>query len=192
MTLIRPISDLRNRANEISEICHNADQPIFITKNGQGDLVVMSQAHYERLHNLLELYQKLGEAEALNVKITALEVIKGAPVFAMTILGNDLKQGDIFSKIVTHRQDDERRAKNTFVCASCTLSSTEGVLILIRLTEKSIYEMNLEVQICYDSLTSTKEMHFPRMKVASAKMAVEACILSLRGSMNVRIRGAGF
>jgi len=66
MTLIRPISDLRNRANEISEICHNADQPIFITKNGQGDLVVMSQAHYERLHNLLELYQKLGEAEALN------------------------------------------------------------------------------------------------------------------------------
>ena len=66
MTLIRPISDLRNRANEISEICHNADQPIFITKNGQGDLVVMSQAHYERLHNLLELYQKLGEAEALS------------------------------------------------------------------------------------------------------------------------------
>jgi len=66
MTLIRPISDLRNRANEISELCHNADQPIFITKNGQGDLVVMSQAHYERLHNLLELYQKLGEAEALS------------------------------------------------------------------------------------------------------------------------------
>jgi len=66
MTLIRPISDLRNRANEISEICHNADQPIFITKNEQGDLVVMSQAHYERLHNLLELYQKLGEAEALS------------------------------------------------------------------------------------------------------------------------------
>lgn len=66
MTLIRPISDLRNRANEISEICHNADQPIFITKNGQGDLVVMSQAHYERLHDLLGLYQKLGEAEALS------------------------------------------------------------------------------------------------------------------------------
>ena len=66
MTLIRPISDLRNRANEISEICHNADQPIFITKNGQGDLVVMSQAHYERLHDLLELYQKLGEAEAFS------------------------------------------------------------------------------------------------------------------------------
>jgi len=66
MPLIRPMSDLRNRANEISELCHSEDQPIFITKNGKGDLVVMSQAHYERLHSLPELYQKLGEAEALD------------------------------------------------------------------------------------------------------------------------------
>jgi prevent-host-death family protein len=66
MFLIRPISDLRNRSSEISELCHREDQPIFITKKGKGDLVVMSQAHYERLHSLLELYQKLGEAEALD------------------------------------------------------------------------------------------------------------------------------
>ncbi len=66
MPLIRPISDLRNRAMEISELCHNEDQPIFITKNGKGDLVVMSQAHYERIQNLLELYQKLSEAESLD------------------------------------------------------------------------------------------------------------------------------
>ncbi len=66
MPLIRPISDLRNRAMEISELCHNEDQPIFITKNGKGDLVVMSQAHYERMQSLLELYQKLSEAESLD------------------------------------------------------------------------------------------------------------------------------
>ncbi len=66
MPLIRPISDLRNRAAEISELCHSEDQPVFITRNGKGDLVVMSQAHYERLQSLLELYQKLGEAEALD------------------------------------------------------------------------------------------------------------------------------
>ncbi len=66
MPLIRPISDLRNRFSEISELCHREDQPIFITKKGKGDLVVMSQTHYERLHSLLELYQKLGEAEALD------------------------------------------------------------------------------------------------------------------------------
>ncbi len=67
MPLIRPISDLRNRAMEISRLCHSENQPVFITKNGIGDLVVMSQAHYERLQNMLELYQKLGDAEALDV-----------------------------------------------------------------------------------------------------------------------------
>ncbi len=66
MPLIRPISDLRNRALEISELCHAEEQPIFITRNGKGDLVVMSQAHYERLQSLIELYQKLGEAEVLD------------------------------------------------------------------------------------------------------------------------------
>ena len=66
MPLIRPISDLRNRSTEISDLCHSEDQPVFITKKGKGNLVVMSQAHYERLHSLLEIYQKLGEAEALD------------------------------------------------------------------------------------------------------------------------------
>jgi prevent-host-death family protein len=66
MPIIRPISDLRNRALEISELCHTEEQPIFITRNGKGDLVVMSQAHYERLQSLIELYQKLGEAEVLD------------------------------------------------------------------------------------------------------------------------------
>ena len=68
MPLIRPISDLRNRALEISEICHTEEQPIFITRNGKGDMVVMSQAHYERLQGLIELYHKLGEAEILDAR----------------------------------------------------------------------------------------------------------------------------
>ena len=66
MPLIRPISDLRNRALEISNLCHSEDQPVFITKNGKDDLVVMSQGHYERLQSLIELYQKIGEAEVLD------------------------------------------------------------------------------------------------------------------------------
>ena len=66
MPLIRPISDLRNRSTEISDLCHSEDQPVFITKKGKGDLVVMSQAHYDRLQSLIEIYQKLGEAEALD------------------------------------------------------------------------------------------------------------------------------
>jgi len=62
--IIKPISDLRNHFNEISDLCHEGGEPVFITKNGQGDLVVMSIALYERQQALLELYQKLGEAEA--------------------------------------------------------------------------------------------------------------------------------
>ena len=63
MPVIKPISDLRNRAKEISAICHRDDQPVFITRNGEGDLVVLSQAHYERLQAQLDLYRKLAEAE---------------------------------------------------------------------------------------------------------------------------------
>ncbi len=46
MPIIKPISDLRNHFNEISEICHRDGQPVFITKNGKGDLVVMSLARF--------------------------------------------------------------------------------------------------------------------------------------------------
>lgn len=66
MPIIKPISDLRNNFNQISEICHKDGEPVFITKNGQGDLVVMSMALYEKQQALLDLYQKLGEAEAQN------------------------------------------------------------------------------------------------------------------------------
>lgn len=68
MPVIKPISDLRNRANEISRLCHKEDRPVFITRNGQSDLVVMSQAHYERLQAQLELYRKLDEAETQAAK----------------------------------------------------------------------------------------------------------------------------
>ena len=64
MPTIRPITDLRN-TNEISELCHSQQEPVFITKNGYGDLVVMSIAAYERQTALLEVYQKLDEAEEL-------------------------------------------------------------------------------------------------------------------------------
>jgi prevent-host-death family protein len=72
MPIIKPISDLRNHFNEISEICHRDAEPVFITRNGLGDMVVMSMALYEHQQALIELYQKIGEAEA--------ESLSGAPV----------------------------------------------------------------------------------------------------------------
>jgi len=64
MPAIRPISDLRNNSNEISEFCRTSREPVFITKNGVGDMVVLSIEMYERQQAQLELYAKLAEAEA--------------------------------------------------------------------------------------------------------------------------------
>ena len=68
MPNIRPISDLRNNSNEISEFCRNSREPVFITKNGVGDMVVQSIEMYERQQAQLELYAKLAEAEAHSLK----------------------------------------------------------------------------------------------------------------------------
>lgn len=62
MPHIRPITDLRN-TTEMSDLCHKQNEPIFITKNGYGDLVVMSIETYERQLALVEVYKKLAEAE---------------------------------------------------------------------------------------------------------------------------------
>lgn len=64
MPVIKPISDLRNKANEISKLAHNSNEPIFITKNGEGDMVIMSMAQYAKLQLKLELYGKLAVAQA--------------------------------------------------------------------------------------------------------------------------------
>lgn len=64
MPLIKPISDLRNKANEVSELARKSDEPIFITKNGEGDMVVMSMAHYSKLQLKLDLFSKLAVAQA--------------------------------------------------------------------------------------------------------------------------------
>lgn len=64
MPVIKPISALRNKANEISDLAHAGDEPIFITKNGEGDMVVMSMAHYSKLQLKLELFGKLAVAQA--------------------------------------------------------------------------------------------------------------------------------
>ncbi|MBI1939824.1 MAG: type II toxin-antitoxin system prevent-host-death family antitoxin [Ignavibacteriales bacterium] len=63
MPIIKPISDLRNKSNEISELAHNANEPIFITKNGEGDLVVMSMSHYSNMQLKLDLLSKLSIAQ---------------------------------------------------------------------------------------------------------------------------------
>ncbi len=56
MPNIRSSADLRNQYNEISTFCHDYAEPVFITKNGKGDLAVMSIEAYEELMGRFELY----------------------------------------------------------------------------------------------------------------------------------------
>lgn len=61
MPTIRSSADLRNRYNDISEFCHTYAEPVFITKNGKGDLAVMSIEAYEQLVGRFELYGLIQE-----------------------------------------------------------------------------------------------------------------------------------
>ncbi len=61
MPTIRPSSDLRNKYNEISQMCHEYNEPVYITKNGKGDLAVMSIEVFERLVGKYELHKLMQE-----------------------------------------------------------------------------------------------------------------------------------
>lgn len=73
MPQIIPIRDLK-KTSEISRICHESQEPVFISKNGYGDMVIMSMETYERIMFKNEVYSKLSEAEE---SISKGEVIDG-------------------------------------------------------------------------------------------------------------------
>ncbi len=62
MPKIIPIRDLKN-TSEISQMCKEASEPIYITKNGYGDMVIMSVKMYEEKLYMLDIYNKLAAAE---------------------------------------------------------------------------------------------------------------------------------
>ena len=84
MPYIKSSTDLRNNYNEISAFCHESREPIFITKNGQGDLAVMSIDTFELLNGKLELYRLLDEGR------TAVKEGRKRP---LTDVMRDIKQG---------------------------------------------------------------------------------------------------
>ncbi len=79
MPQIIPIRDLKN-TSVISDRCHAVGEPIFVTKNGYGDMVIMSIETYEKQMRKLELYAKLDAAEEdirAGKVMTAEESLKG-------------------------------------------------------------------------------------------------------------------
>ena len=63
MKMIRPVSDLQNHFADISKTVHETSKPVFLTKNGYGDMVVLSMEAFEELQWNSEIYCKLQEAE---------------------------------------------------------------------------------------------------------------------------------
>ena len=80
MKMIRPVSDLRNNFADISKTVHETGKPVFLTKNGYGDMVVLSMEAFERLQFESEVYFKLQaaekEAELTDKRYSSKEVLK--------------------------------------------------------------------------------------------------------------------
>lgn len=80
MKMIRPVSDLRNNFADISKTVHETAQPVFLTKNGYGDMVVLSMEAFEALQFESEVYSKLQaaerEAELTNRRYSSKEVLQ--------------------------------------------------------------------------------------------------------------------
>lgn len=70
MPQIIPIKDLKN-TSEISEKCHKSNEPIYITKNGYGDMVIMSMEIYENTMRMLSIYRdiEISEQQAENNQV---------------------------------------------------------------------------------------------------------------------------
>ena len=71
MPQIIPIKDLKN-TSEISDMCHKAEEPIYVTKNGYGDMVIMSMEFYESTMRQISMYRDIeiseGQVESGQVK----------------------------------------------------------------------------------------------------------------------------
>lgn len=78
--LIRPVSDLRNNFSEISRMVHETQQPVILTRQGYGDMVVLSMEAYEDMRYDSEVYLKLQEAErealSSGVRYSSKDVLK--------------------------------------------------------------------------------------------------------------------
>ena len=78
MPQIIPIKDLKN-TSEISDMCHRAEEPIYITKNGYGDMVIMSMEMYEFAMKQLAMYR--------DIEISEKQIEAGQVKDARTALG---------------------------------------------------------------------------------------------------------
>lgn len=97
MALIRPCADLRNNYNEISKICHETKEPMYITKNGTNDLVILSDEAYEMI---IKANQETEEeridrlvAEHFDKHFNSLEEFKADLIYHLEKASKEIEEG---------------------------------------------------------------------------------------------------
>lgn len=83
-TIIKPSAAIRQNYNEISELCRKNQTPVFLTKNGEGDLVVMDIDTYDKREHQLELREKLIEIEEMRKA--------GAEDYSARLVGEEFRE----------------------------------------------------------------------------------------------------
>lgn len=81
---IKPSAAIRQNYNEIAELCRSSREPVYLTKNGEGDLVVMDIESFTRREKMLKLQEKLLEIER--------DRINGAKYYTLDELGEELDE----------------------------------------------------------------------------------------------------
>lgn len=109
MPIIKPSSELRNNYNEISQFCHQYNEPVYITKNGKGDLAVMSIETFERLVGKFELHKLLNEG---------MDDLKENKVRPFSEALADIQKGynmDIYKIQITESAENDLRAVGLYI-----------------------------------------------------------------------------
>ena len=92
MSLIVPIKELRNTA-KMSELCHNSDQPVYITKNGYGDMVIMS----------VELYESMTRNKSVQTPLKPASIPRKASAGAVSVPKEDKKSVEEIRQMLIER-----------------------------------------------------------------------------------------
>ena len=105
MAIIRPCAELRNNYNEISRICHETQEPVYITKNGTNDLVILSNEAYEKSEDI-KITNKV--EEIFNKKYSDFEAFKNE-IYEKIITGlKQIEEGKYVSAKQAFKELEEK------------------------------------------------------------------------------------
>ena len=114
MAYIRPCADLRNKYNEISRICHETCEPVYITKNGSNDLVILSNEAYEQINSAVN-EKKIEELVAKHFEkhFSSIEELKKDIIDHLKKAEEEITQGKIIPAEAFFEEMEEKYGFNS-------------------------------------------------------------------------------